>query len=555
MNRTYEHFGLWNECPPPTAFAIDETSFPRPEQIIPTKSALSRFEDQNYLSCRFHDARKKCRRDLFLCLLTVLSMVAIVTSVQLNSSDLYLSDKFEINSTPQTRNYFWTITNETAAPDGFSRNMLLVNSQFPGPLIEANIDHIAENCQLNGLMYLCRRVLPNVQYSRDKTSLTLSTLADNMALFVGYFIINNLYQVCTERLTEDFFIPEFQFGWNSGFNAEHILMIQRRTPSDDSTPANFFLNQRRQDIILLVKMSERILEQMLSPTGFNDSFAAPSPNSALVNGIGYFDCNNAPANATCTTPNNNFTFDVSVGTKTRFRLIGAGSHALFRFSVDEHILNVTEADSTGVVGPTAIHRVPFHNGQRYSVIIDTSQDTVGSTFNLRAVMDTDCLAPGITGRAGTALGVIRIVDPNNPPSSDSDVAIPTTSDWSDTLGGACLDLDPSTMRPLVPQDACTNLLGRVFFSTSFGTIASDEGNSSVVVGRFFVNDTTWITRPNRPLLNELLAGGPGTINSSDVAAFTLEQPGEINATTVSGLQYDTTNPLRRDLSRSSSIGR
>ncbi|WAR52770.1 hypothetical protein PtB15_2B195 [Puccinia triticina] len=326
------------------------------------------------------------------------------------------------------------------------------------------------------------------------------------------------------------------------------------------------------------EMSEHVVQQLLSPAGYNNSFAAPSPNSALVNGIGYFDCNNALANATCTTQNNSLTFDVPVGTKTRFRLIGAGSHALFRFSVDEHTLNVTEADSTGVVGPTAIHRVPFHNGERYSVIIDTSQDQVGSTVYLRAVMDTDCLAPGITERAGTALGIIRIVDATTPPPSISDVVIPTTRDWSDTLGGACLDLDVSTMHPLVPQDACTNLLGRVYFSTSFGTIASVEGNSSVVSGRFFVNDTTWITRPNRPLLNELLSGGPGTINASDVAAFTFEQPGcydivinnldaaiehsyhlrkhtgwivatgagEINETTVSSLQYNTTNPLRKD---------
>ncbi|PLW08513.1 hypothetical protein PCASD_21949 [Puccinia coronata f. sp. avenae] len=263
------------------------------------------------------------------------------------------------------------------------------------------------------------------------------------------------------------------------------------------------------------------------------------------------------------------------------KLIGAGSHALFRFSVDEHTLNVTEADSTGVVGPTAIHRVPFHNGERYSVIIDTSRDSIGSTFYLRAVMDTDCfawLAPGITGKAGTALGIIRIVDPVTPSPTNSNDALPTTQDWSDSLGGACLDLDVSTMRPLVPQDACTNIVGRAFFSTSFGTITFVEGNSSSVSGRFFVNDTTWITRPNRPLLNELLAGGSGTINSSDVSAFMFEHPGcydiiinnldaalehsyhlhgvdgwivatgrgEVNSTTVSSVQYNTTNPLRKD---------
>lgn len=76
------------------------------------------------------------------------------------------------------------------------------------------------------------------------------------------------------------------------------------------------------------------------------------------------------------------------------------------------------------------------------------------------------MAPGITGRASTALGIIRVIDPNNPPHANSDPALPTTRDWLDALGGACLDLDVSTMRPLVPQDACTNLLRTVEFNFS-----------------------------------------------------------------------------------------
>lgn len=88
---------------------------------------------------------------------------------------------------------------------------------------------------------------------------------------------------------------------------------------------------------------------------------------------------------------------------------------MFWFSADEHLLNVTEADSTGVSGPSGLHRLQFHNGERwaqlddfprfrsrfpyvkpfhalsrYSVIIDTKADAAGSSFYLRATMDTDC---------------------------------------------------------------------------------------------------------------------------------------------------------------------
>ena len=42
---------------------------------------------------------------------------------------------------PQTNRivyYDWTITREPLAPDGFSKDVLLINGQFPGPTLEAN---------------------------------------------------------------------------------------------------------------------------------------------------------------------------------------------------------------------------------------------------------------------------------------------------------------------------------------------------------------------------------------------------------------------------------
>lgn len=37
-----------------------------------------------------------------------------------------------------TRYYDWTVSKQTIAPDGVNVTGLLVNGQFPGPLIEAN---------------------------------------------------------------------------------------------------------------------------------------------------------------------------------------------------------------------------------------------------------------------------------------------------------------------------------------------------------------------------------------------------------------------------------
>jgi FtsP/CotA-like multicopper oxidase with cupredoxin domain len=41
-------------------------------------------------------------------------------------------------TTGNTVTYNWEITETTGAPDGYERSMMLINGQFPGPLVEAN---------------------------------------------------------------------------------------------------------------------------------------------------------------------------------------------------------------------------------------------------------------------------------------------------------------------------------------------------------------------------------------------------------------------------------
>jgi FtsP/CotA-like multicopper oxidase with cupredoxin domain len=96
-------------------------------------------------------------------LLFVVSVVAALTLagalLSLNSSKLdvelhvgndhlprpqFLQDRYILNPAwdflvpSQTREYEWTITDGEGRPDGVHRRMMLINNQFPGPLIEIN---------------------------------------------------------------------------------------------------------------------------------------------------------------------------------------------------------------------------------------------------------------------------------------------------------------------------------------------------------------------------------------------------------------------------------
>ncbi|KAA1089739.1 laccase, multicopper oxidase, benzenediol:oxygen oxidorectuctase [Puccinia graminis f. sp. tritici] len=277
--------------------------------------------------------------------------------------------------------------------------------------------------------------------------------------------------------------------------------------------------------------STTITRQLLSFKGYNGSLAAPSPNTALLNGIGFFNCEKYGDGKPCQTNNSPLEIQVPPRQRSRIRLIQAGSHALFKVSIDNHPLEVIEADATPVSSSTLFHRINLHNAERYSVILDTREDREGDSFYLRATMDTDCfawLAPGMdTAEGNTALAIIRVSSkPLESGRARSVAARPTTLDWKDTLNGPCIDLDQTKLSPRINPKLKTNSLGRVYSNTSFGTIIDKSLKvPNNTLGRFFVDNTTWISRDSKPLLPELLRGGSKSLDSSEVATQTITRPG------------------------------
>jgi FtsP/CotA-like multicopper oxidase with cupredoxin domain len=93
---------------------------------------------------------------------------------------------------------------------------------------------------------------------------------------------------------------------------------------------------------------------------------------------------------------------VPINKKIRFRIINIGSHGKLRFyqrlnqadpaenyvvSIDNHMMDVVEADDTPVYGPLVTH-VQVAPAQRYSVIVNTNQGKPGQGFWMRTGTDT-----------------------------------------------------------------------------------------------------------------------------------------------------------------------
>ncbi|QRV84901.1 Multicopper oxidase [Ceratobasidium sp. AG-Ba] len=448
-------------------------------------------------------------------------------------SQLILSSDFVITDVPATRTYNWVVATATGSPDGYYRPMLVVNGQYPGPMIEANEgDTVIVNVQNDMSVGTTIHWHGIGQYGTYWWHAHASTqLADGIH---GPLIVHS---------------PNDPLKRGIDFDEEQVIMVLTGTMTrPQSSLKRYFL--------------------LAATRGVSPHHPPTLPS----NGRGTWDCATYGNSSTCFTQTPT-EIQVLPNKKYRFRLINSAAHAMFWYSIDSHTLNVTEADDTPVYSEanSALHRLKFHDGQRYSVIVDTSVGSVGDAYWMRAQMNTACLTALPKDFANTTYAVVRYVEEIG--SSTATTGEPTTSDWTDVLGTECKDLDTASLVPIVAQDAPTTVVQRGIFDTGF-TISTDS-NGNLDAG-FAVNGTSFVDLVYQPALHKVNQGL--AIDSSNLMSVTYNTTGAVdliinnldsaidhpyhlhgmsfwivgegsglltlaNAETMT---YNTTNPIRRD---------
>jgi hypothetical protein len=186
-------------------------------------------------------------------------------------------------------------------------------------------------------------------------------------------------------------------------------------------------------------------------------------------------------------------------------------------------MNITEADDTAVYSEanSALHRLKFHDGQRYSAIIDTSVGSVGDSYYLRAQMNTACLTTLPDDFSNTTYAIVRYVEEDGTGAGTTD---PTSSDWTDVVSGAeCTDIDTSSLTPIIAKDAPTTVVKRGMFQTGFAVSLDSDGNLDT---GFEVNSTEFVDLVYQPVLHTIVAGG--TVNASNVASVVYNETGAVD---------------------------
>ncbi|KAH7921246.1 multi-copper oxidase [Leucogyrophana mollusca] len=396
--------------------------------------------------------------------------------VTTNSSFL-LDPSFEITSTPTTRYYEWVVEESTGSPDGFERPMLVVNNQFPGPLIEVNSgDQLVVNVfnkMSNGTTIHWHGQLQNgTNYMDGTNGVTQCTIPPGMNFTYNFQINPNQYGT---------------FWWHAHASTQYTDGIYG--PLVIHSPNEPILGQYDREAVVVLSdwyhdMSSGLLTQYLSNAGIDGSNyggfnpgAEPPPDSGLING-----------------KMTGSSFLLEPNLRYRLRLINAGTLTEFMFSVDSHVLTVVEADGTSLVGVN-VHRVPVNVAQRYSVILTTNQ-TVGS-YNVRAEMQSICYKLANPNLNTMVLGTMTY---GAEPSTDVN-----TQDWSDALPGACLDLNSTQVVPAIPMtppNSTTSVTVDMSFQQTF-----DSGGQQI---RGFMNNTSWEPDSTNPTVLQVRSYGAQT---------------------------------------------
>lgn len=430
------------------------------------------------------------------------------------TNDYVLDPNWDHQAPPQTRKYTWTIRDQEHNPDGVYRPMILVNSQYPGPLIEVNegdkiVVHI-QNRAVNATAIHWHGIYQNGTPHQDGTvGVTQCPIAPGQD-FTYEFTVNGQ--------SGTYWWHGHQ-GVQTSDGLHGPLVIHSRdekkfqeNPYD--TDRVIFLSDHYHDL------SSALLWQYLKPDMENTE---PVPESGLINGRTTRNCDDYP-NRRC----DNTTANVGLpeikldrNKSHRLRIINAGAFAEFQFQIDEHELAVTEVDGTDV-HPISYHRLDINPAQRYSVVL-TSSVTSSDTFWMRARMITKCFTDAPKTLQADALAVVRY-------SSES-TSSPTSQDWEEKLAQECHDMDTTELVPVQAIEAPAQP-DTVFYLRSNFEIGAYR------LSRGFFNSSTWLPNARSPTLQRSIDGLTANNGSFTIPA-SVTQRGNTGVAFINDQAFDT----------------
>ena len=410
---------------------------------------------------------------------------AISLPPEIRSNSYLLEANWDHNAPTQRREYWWTVRDLDHNPDGVYRPMILVNHQFPGPLIEVNEGD------------------------------TIVVHVRNKAINATSIHWHGLYQNGTPHMDGTVGVTQCAIAPGSSYTYEFAVKGQSGTywwhahqglQASDGLHGPLIIHGRREkelqqlsyatDRIILLSdhyhdLSSALLWQYLKPDMENSE---PVPVGALINGRSIRNCDEFPERKCDNTTGyvGRPVFDLKPGLSHRIRFINVGAFAEFQVQIDEHRLAVTEVDGTDVV-PAYYHRIHINPAQRYSVII-SADHSGASNFWLRARMIKQCFVDPPRTLEPEVRAIVNYEQEANIADNE-----PSSMDWDDMTWLQCQDMNATELVPVESMAAPAT-------ADAFFYLRANFEIGAYRLSRGFFNHSSWRANPHSPTLIRAVDG-------------------------------------------------
>ncbi|KAG5970751.1 hypothetical protein E4U55_001460 [Claviceps digitariae] len=398
-----------------------------------------------------------------------------------DGSEYVLSPSWDAAAAPATREYHWTIMDARLNPDGVYRPMMLINNQFPGPLVECNegdtiIVHV-QNKAVNATSIHFHGLFQNGTNFMDGTvGVTQCPIAPN-SNFTYHFDVRG--QSGTY----------WYHAHHSAQAADGLVgPVVVHSKSERTTQELDYATDR----IVMVQdhyhnTTSELLMDYLAPDMENNE---PVPDNPLINGRGVRSCDDFQGWACDSSNASNPVFDLTAGQRHRLRFINVGVFAEFQVQVDQHPFYITEVDGTDV-HPEPFHRLNILPAQRYSIILETNV-TAHDAYWLRARMVSRCFTTKNRRLKAELHAIIRYISPTTKPLT----AGPTSKDWPEAVEVICRDLNTSSLIPVQPVTPPP--------ADDFVALEANFQIGDWALARGFFNQSSWRPNATDPSLHRFL---------------------------------------------------
>jgi FtsP/CotA-like multicopper oxidase with cupredoxin domain len=415
--------------------------------------------------------------------------------------DYILDSKWDYGEKSTRREYNWVIRDQEHNPDGVYRPMMLINGQYPGPLIECN--------------------------EGDTIVVNIDNQAVNATSFHWHGLFQNgtNYMDGTIGVTQCAIAPGKRFTYEfqaSGQSGTYWYHAHQAVQSSDGLLGPFIIHSKKEkELQKLSYSTDRII--MIQDHYHNSSSSLlmtylasdrenvePIPDSGLINGKNSMNCSSLPQR-NCSDPPNIPVFNLNQNQNHRLRFINVGAFAEFSVQIDEHQFAVTEVDGTDVE-PAYYHRLNINPGQRYSIILSTNI-TTADVFWMRARMVTNCFREQNKALNPEIKAVIRY-DRGDAKLNGTNAsrALPKTNDWPEPVEILCKDMNSSGLHPVDVISTPKTSDGFFFLRATFQI-------GDWRLSRGFFNESSWRADIHSPSLHRVI-DGYATHNSSFTGAIT-----------------------------------